>query len=254
MFDKAWKIVIAILLFLFVWFLLSNIGLGQHSSEWVKYTGQGLLVFIGASLAFYFNALENKKNETKKNVAAANLIQFQLLTWLNISNDLYREFIAKHEDSPIRHINIRPGSPIENSLSEIDFNSISFVFNSKNDITLNLPGYLKINQSNFMNVVYTFEERNDFYLTVIQPLLREHGVNSGGGSFEYRDFKRMVGANNDHILKLITDDFIDSVNILFDSTNKLIPIFQRQVKQLLPNENIIGVGKVVKGEKGQPLE
>lgn len=252
MFDKIWKIIIALLLFVFVWFLLSNIGFGIPSPESFKYMLQAILVFIGAWLAFQYNSSRDKKEEIKKNVASANFIQFQLITSLNSVNDIYRDFILQYEKSPVRHVQIQPGSPFDTSSMKIDFNSISFLFHSNDDNILNLPGYMKVNQGHFFNVEYTYLKRNEFYITVIQPLMQDSGIVEGM-TLDYENFQKIVGVHNNNMLFKLTNDLIDSVNISFDDTVTIIPKFKKALDKLFPNEKIIGTTEIVKGAYGKAI-
>lgn len=191
--------------------------------------------FFGAKYAF---SLQNKKQENEqisKRVEAGNRAIFKIVNIYTKFCNFRDQFINEYRNHPLRYLAIKPeiGMDVPN---EIDFDSLSFLFQSKDP---NILGELSLFQAEVQSTVSLIKSRSDFHMRIVQPKLEAAGK-------EYDDLipidqiRNILGTQTHITLVQNTNQMIEFTDGIISASWELIEKLRSLLKEMFKGHLIIG--------------
>ena len=136
--------------------------------------------FGGSWYAFKLQDAKTKKDAGERDVKAVNNVIFELTMWHKKFHAFRSQFITEHLDNPWRHILIMPVAGMSFGHPKFDYDSLAFIFKTKNP---NLLGTLSLAELEISSTLDVIQQRSKMYVEVLQPEVEAVEKGFGGGAF-----------------------------------------------------------------------
>jgi hypothetical protein len=195
--------------------------------------------FSGAYYAFRLQSKEKDSETISSNVAAGNKAIFSLLTNFNKFTNFRDQFINEFRENEFRYLYILPAVGMARP-SEIDFDSLGFIFKHKNR---NLLAQMSLNQSEAESAMEVITLRSSLHNESIQRKLDEVGLNQEA-QFTLGALREAVGERDFAQIVQLTNQMISSVDSVIETSEKLIGELQKTIVDIYPKHIVIGMQKI----------
>ena len=129
-----------------------------------------LAAFFGAKYAFKLQAKQKQEEIDRINVEAGNKVIFKLIRLYNKFGAFKNQFIEPHRKDAGRRYFILPVAGFEGSDVHINYDSLSFIFNSDK---LNILDKLSNFEKELTSALEVISRRSDHHYKIIQPAIEE---------------------------------------------------------------------------------
>ena len=194
--------------------------------------------FGGSWYAFKLQDTKAKKDADERDVKAANNAIFELTRWHKKLHAFRSQFIADHLDSPWRHIFIMPVAGMSLDQPKFDYDSLAFIFKSKNP---NLLGTLSLAELEISSTIDVILQRSKMHVEILQPAVEEVEKRFEGRPFPPEEVEKQLGPRNSKVLKMLTDYIISGVTDSLVAIRKHIDLIQTETKSIYPDHVVIGM-------------
>lgn len=194
--------------------------------------------FAGAHYAFQLQNKAKLSENIDRNVAATNRAIFALLNNFNKFCNFRDQFINEFRDNDFKYLYILPAVGMVRP-SEIDFDSLSFIFDHKNR---NLLAEMSLNQSETESAIDIIQLRSALHNDSIQRKVDEAGLNRED-QITIGAVREAVGERDFAQIQSMTDQMISSVDSVIETSERLINELQSTVKEIYPGHTVIGIKK-----------
>ncbi|MBZ0334393.1 hypothetical protein [Marinobacter sp. AL4B] len=233
---------------LFIIFCLAGFFLGINLSADFELTGLGdfvvsfttlLAAFSGAWYAFHLQNKRDLQAEEIRRVEAANRAIFTLARKLGKVRNISKQFVSPFRADPLYFLAIPPIAGISNSSTTINYDEISFLFNSDDP---NLMAELSNAEEAYNAMLDGFALRSEMHFKQLQPLAEKAGFED---YVEYSDeqIRTAIGVRLYNGMKSQTDALIESLDSLEESLLELSSRLTETAKSQFKGHTIIGVAK-----------
>ncbi len=193
--------------------------------------------FGGSWYAFRLHDEKSKKEEDAIDVKAANNAIFELARWYNKLHDFKKQFIVEHLNNPLRHLYIMPVAGMSFGSPAFDYNSLSFIFKSKNP---NLLGTLSLVEQEIASTLEIIQQRSRLHVDVLQPAVEEIEKRLGG-TFPPVEVEKQLGVRHSTVMKMLTNYMISGVDDSLDGIRKHIDLLKAETNSLYPGHVVVGM-------------
>lgn len=193
--------------------------------------------FGGSWYAFKLHDKQAKKEADAMDVKAANNAIFELARWYNKLHAFRNQFIVEHLNNPLRHLYIMPAAGMSFEVPTFDYNSLSFLFKSKNP---NLLGTLSLVEQEIASTLDVIHQRSRLHVEVLQPTVEEIEKRLGG-AFPPKELEKQLGVRHSQVMKMLTDYMVSGVDYSLDGIRKHIDFLKAETKSLYPCHVVIGM-------------
>lgn len=193
--------------------------------------------FGGAWYAFKLQDVKTKKDANERDVKAANNVIFELTRWHKKFHAFRRQFIVEHIDDPWRHILIMPVTGMSPDHPKFDYDSLAFIFKSKNP---NLLGTLSLAELEISSTIDVILQRSKMHVEILQPAA-EAVEKRFEGTFPPDEIEKQLGARNSQVLRMLTDYVVSGVTGSLATIRKHIDLIQAETKAIYPDHVVIGM-------------
>jgi len=195
-----------------------------------------LAAFFGAKYAFKLQAKQKQEEIDRINVEAGNKVIFQLIRLYNKFGSFRNQFIEQYRHDPGRRYFILPVAGLEGSDIRINYDSLSFIFNSGK---LNILDELSSFEQEITSAIEVISRRSEHHYKIIQPAIEEIEKTHGEKvTLEQIDSK--LGKRETQIATISTDNMIMCVDGVM-SYGALITKLSDLLKELYKEHEIIGM-------------
>ncbi|MBY0475107.1 MAG: hypothetical protein K2Q13_08630 [Nitrosomonas sp.] len=192
--------------------------------------------FFGAKYAFKLQAQQKQEETYRTEVEAGNKVIFQLIRLHNKFGAIREQFIEKYRDNSGRHYLIQPIAGLDIKDPHINYDSLSFIFNSGE---LNILTELSSFEQEIASAIEVISRRSDHHYRIIQPaveqLEKEHGK-----EITLEKIDSILGKREAQIAKMSTDNMIMCVDSIMHY-DKLIIKLSNLMKGLYKGHTIISM-------------
>jgi hypothetical protein len=243
--DNERTITVAIISFCVGAVLIMVGGVGDELSEVLLPAVTTLAAaFLGAKYAF---SLQNRREEndlTEKRIEAGNRAIFKIVSIYHQFGNFRDQFINPFRDHPFRYIAILPEIGMR-EIPEFDFDSLGFLFKSKNpNILMEIYQLQSGVQSNFDLI----KIRSDLHRGLVQDSINEFG-RKNNGHVDMSKISEILGDKLYTTLVRSTDDMIEFTDNILSDADRLIHELRKILKALFPGHIIIGFEKLNKASQ-----
>jgi len=193
--------------------------------------------FGGSWYAFRLHDEKSKKEEDAIDVKAANNAIFELARWYNKLHAFKKQFIVEHLNNPLRHLYIMPAAGMSLGSPAFDYNSLSFLFKSKDP---NLLGTLSLVEQEIASTIDVIQQRSRLHVEVLQPAVEEIEKRLGS-AFPPVEIEKKLGARHSQVMKMLTNYMVSGVDDSLDGIRKHIDLLKAETKSLYPGYVVIGM-------------
>ena len=167
--------------------------------------------FLGAWVAFSLEASSRKRERREAQLEAANKLLFAMSERLSPLFVFRHDFVEPVRHKPGRMIEMEPVSNYREPQSQLDAQSVAFLFQSKHKHLL-----LKLSLANdvFNAAIDAIRFRSDIHINIFQPMMASAGLTLGQ-EITGEKIHKIVGDRNYHMLK-------DSTEILIAQVDKAV--------------------------------
>ena len=193
--------------------------------------------FGGSWYAFKLQEGKNQKEADQKNVNAANSVIFELTRWHKKFHALKSQFISEHLHNPWRHFLILPVAGMSLDHPNFDYDSLAFIFKSKNP---NLLGTLSLAELEISSTLDVINQRSKMHVEILQPAV-EKVENRLGGQFSPEEVEKHLGPRHSHTLRMLTDFIVSGVDDSLAEIRKHIDLIYAETTEIYPDHVVIGM-------------
>ena len=191
-----------------------------------------LAVFFGAWFAYRFQNRTMKKKTREDYVNAANRSLFNIFQMLNTLRFFQKELIDPLRGNPAIFLSMQPLSQGYLDNFQLDFNSLSFVLNSKHkQILLDLF----IEQQRYKQIIEAINYRSSLHSERVQPALERAGLKEKT-DYPVDLFAEVLGqrlfTDLQRKTEMVVREVDNSVKSLEFTKNKMFTVY----KELFPKE------------------
>jgi hypothetical protein len=192
--------------------------------------------FFGAKYAFRLQNEKERREIVSANVTSADYATFQLHRTINHFTAYRKQFLDQWRNDARRHFIIRPSLGDAIAPQTYDFQSLAFLFNSKDP---NILSSLAILEDETKTIAAAIKERTDVHVSQFQPLAEVMPMES-----EYlpslAELTRECGPRLSQTLKMSTDQIIVGVDHILEIARDLADRIKRQTEAVYPGQNVLG--------------
>jgi len=196
-----------------------------------------LSTFLGAKLAFNYQTNKEAAEEKQSRITAGNLTMFKIGTMLSQLLSYRIQIIDPHRNDPMRFLSMPPTVDRLGSISSIDFDSMSFLFESEER---NLLGELSAAQSHYFSIGESIKDRSQYHRYEVQPLLNEAGFVEGE-MYSLEHIKEILGDRTFATIHKSTNEVIEHVDFCIASLDSIGSRLKKELKQVFPDDLIISI-------------
>lgn len=193
--------------------------------------------FGGSWYAFKLQDAKAKKDSDERDVKAANNAIFELTKWHKKFHAFRKQFIVEHIDNAWRHILILPVTGMASDHPKFDYDSLAFIFKSKNP---NLLGTLNLTELEISSTIDVILQRSKMHAEILQPAVEEVEKRFEG-PFSPAEVENQIGARHSQVLKMLTDYIVSGVTDSLSAIRKHIDLIQSETKKIYPEHVVIGM-------------
>lgn len=238
--------VVLLTLFLATCWAVAGISLGRtvatiSASPFLDYLFTPITTLVaafgGSWYAFKLQDEKAQKDADDRNVKAANNAIFELARWFNKLHAFRQQFIAEHFDNPWRHFYIMPVAGMSLDHPKFDYDSLSFIFKTKNP---NLLGTLSLAEMEISSTLDVIQQRSKMHVDILQPNVEEI-EKKFGSPFPPEEVEKQLGPRHSQSLRMLTDYAISGVDNSLAAIRKHIDLINTETKAIYPNHVVIGM-------------
>ncbi|MFZ2629759.1 MAG: hypothetical protein WAX67_12880 [Rugosibacter sp.] len=193
--------------------------------------------FGGSWYAFRLHEDNTKKEAVEKDVKAANNAIFELARWYNKFHAFKNQFILEHASNPFRHLYILPAAGMSFGCPKFDYDSLSFIFKSKNP---NLLGTLSLVEQEITSTLDVIQQRSKLHVEVLQPAVEEVGKKLGS-AFPPSELEKELGARQSQVIKMLTDYMVSGIDDSLAGIREHIDLIKAETTTLYPSHLVVGM-------------
>ena len=196
-----------------------------------------LAAFGGSWYAFRLQDEKHKRDSAERDVKAANNAIFELTRWHKKFHAIKNQFIAEHSNNPWRHFFIMPVAGLSLGHPKFDYDSLAFLFKSKNP---NLLGTLSLAELEISSTLDVIHQRSKMHVDVLQPAVEEvekkFGVKVPSDAVE-----KQLGSRHSQSLKMLTDYMVSGIDNSLSAIRNHIDLINAETKTIYPGHVVIGM-------------
>lgn len=204
--------------------------------------------FLGAKFAFQMQTKKQEEERIKSEVTAGNKAIFEIIRTYNKFVAIRNQFINPNRNNPARHYFIHPISGINNHITSIDYDSLSFLMNTKTPDILNK---LSAFEQEANSTIEAINHRSKLHFDVIQPAI-EKAENKHGPQLTEQQIDTSVGSRYMVTIKMSTDIMVECVDSVISLAETDIETLRNLLKQEYKGHNIIKMQILNKSFKPTP--
>lgn len=194
--------------------------------------------FFGAKYAFKLQAKQKQEETDRTNVEAGNKVIFQLVRLYNKFGAIRNQFIEEHRNSPGKRYFIMPVAGLEINDPHINYDSLSFIFNSGK---LNILDELSSFEQEVTSALDVISRRSEHHYNVIQPAI-EKLEKTYGEKVTLDQIDSILGKRESQIAAISTDNMILCVDTIMNYDKTIIKL-SNLMKKLYKGHTIIEMTK-----------
>lgn len=195
-----------------------------------------LAAFFGAKYAFKLQEKQKQEEADRNNVEAGNKVIFQLIRLYNKFGAFRNQFIEPHRADPGRRYFILPVAGLEGSDTRINYDSLSFIFNSDK---LNILDELSSFEQEVTSAIEVISRRSEHHYKIIQPAI-ENLEKTHGEKVTLEQIDSILGKRETQIATMSADNMIMCVDSVM-AYGELITKLSDLLKALYKDHTIIGI-------------
>jgi hypothetical protein len=193
--------------------------------------------FGGSWYAFKLHEDNTQKESDARDVKSANNAIFELARWYNKFHAFRTQFIVEHESNPLRYLYIMPAAGMSFGAPEFDYDSLSFIFRSKNP---NLLGTLSLVEQEIVSTLDVIQQRSKLHVDVLQPAVEEVEKKLGGG-FPPSELEKELGTRHFQVIRMLTDHMVSGVDDALAGIREHIDLIKAETTALYPGHVVVGM-------------
>jgi len=193
--------------------------------------------FGGSWYAFKLQDEKHKRDTDERDVKAANSAIFELTRWHKKFYAFKRQFIVEHLNNPWRQFYIMPAAGMSLSHPKFDYDSLAFIFKSKNP---NLLGTLSLTELEISSTLDVIHQRSKMHVEILQPAVEEV-ERRFGPLFPPEEVEKQLGSRHSQALKMLTDYIISGVDDSLAAIRNHIDLINAETKAIYPEHVVIGM-------------
>jgi len=187
-----------------------------------------LAAYLGAKFAFQLQVKKQEQNKTDADVKNGNKTIFELIRTYNKFIAIRNQFINPQRQDPLRHYLIQPISGVDAHITDIDFDSLTFLIKTNNPDILNK---LSSFQQEANSTVEAINQRSAIHFNVIQPAV-ERAEKAHGQELKEKQIDEAVGKRYSRTIKISTNTMIECVDTVILLSEEYI----KELNELLKNK------------------
>jgi hypothetical protein len=208
-----------------------------------------IAAYGGSKYAFSLQHEQQKAELAEKNVRAANNAIFELVRWHGILQGFKGQFIEELRSDKWRHLLILPAAGMVVGSPKVDYDSISFLYSSKDP---NILGRLSMAILEVASTLDVIVQRSKLHVEAAQPAA-EAVERRVGGSAPHSEVEKEMGPRNAKVMRMLTDFMVSGVDDSIEALRKSIDELHRETKRLYPGHTVIGMALTAKGSSRAEL-
>ncbi|MCG9755579.1 hypothetical protein L1D40_10170 [Shewanella insulae] len=193
--------------------------------------------FSGAWFAFRLQNEKARKDADSRNVTAANNAIFELSRWYNKLHALKTQFIDEHRDNYVRHLYIMPVAGMALEKPNIDYESLSFIFQSSDP---NILGTIALAEQEVVSTLDIIIQRSKLHVEVLQPAV-ERVDKRLGPSFPPLELEKELGIKDAQVLRMLTDYMVQGIDSSIEALRINMNKLKAESLTMYPGHVIIGM-------------
>lgn len=201
----------------------------EIDSSWLDPVATLVATFLGAVLAFAFEALRERRSDQGRNMVEAQVVFFKLARSVNRVENLLRQYVGPAREDAARFLSIPAVLPMDPRDPTIDMDGLHFMFLKH----ANLLGEITILQDNYISLIALVNERSRFYLQVIQPKLKAAGLPPEFGATRAQ-LEALLGRGDLQELVNLTNQMVDGVTSLAPRLTGMANQFGEALEEYFP--------------------
>ena len=180
-----------------------------------------LAAFFGAKFAFQLQTEKQEKDRIYDEVKYGNKAIFEIIRTYNKFVSIRNQFIDPQRNNPLRHYFILPITGVDAHVTNIDFDSLAFLINTKDPDILNK---LSAFQQEANSTIEVINQRSKMHFDVIQHAV-EIAEKTHGSRLSEQQIDAEVGNRYKTVIKSSTD-------IMVECVDSVIALSEEHVKNL----------------------
>lgn len=227
--------VILMIAFFFIGLLIGNEISNDIFKTILEASAALAAAFFGAHYAFKLQNEKNKEENDFRDTQAANRAIFELIRTHNKFLAIEKQFIIPHINNPSRHLLIMPAVGITVTPTQINYDSLAFLFPSNKP---NILGTLSSVEQEICSTIEVIEKRSNFHYDNVQPVI-ENLEKIYGTHIPANEIEKALGTRFSKILSDSTDFMIEGVAAVIEGTRNHIELLHSQTIEIYPGHKII---------------
>lgn len=204
--------------------------------------------FAGAWAAYLLQRRKELAQRIEERVDAGNKAIFALMRCHNRFISIQRQAIDPFRDHPARFVAIRPIIGEMVCGLNLDYESLSFLFKSKNPNMLN---DLSATQAEVESTINLINQRSEIHYNYVQPIADEAGFQNGQ-DVTINQINAALGHRLSETMKDLTDQLIEFVDLVVTDTENAIVELHELLKSELKGHAIVKMEKSNKSKQQEP--
>jgi hypothetical protein len=196
--------------------------------------GTVVSTFVGAWIAFRFNALKSERDRVDREVEAGNTAIITLIEFLDRLAQFQANFTAPASGKPTAWFTMRPGGPLDVIQFAIDKNSLSFLLR-KHPMTWRA---VVLEERRYALVAKAVDDRNKLYADELLPTLEGAGYGHEQKVI-VAEIEKAVGQSISQALKDLTTFIIENVEKDIVSLTTAISDLRKALTELYPDREFV---------------
>tara|TARA_R110001583_G_C5659583_1_gene409518 strand:+ start:2873 stop:3646 length:774 start_codon:yes stop_codon:yes gene_type:complete len=204
--------------------------------------------FSGAWAAYLLQRRKELEQRVEERVDAGNKAIFALMRCHNRFISIQRQAIDPFRQHPARFVAIRPIIGEMVCGLELDYESLSFLFKSKNPNMLN---ELSSTQAEVESTINLINQRSEIHFNYVQPVADQAGFQNGQ-DVTLNQINAALGHRLSETMKDLTDQLIEFVDLIVSDTEKVIAELHDLLKSEFKGHAIVKMEKPNKSKQQGP--
>jgi uncharacterized membrane protein YeaQ/YmgE (transglycosylase-associated protein family) len=223
---------------LLAWYVVS-----PTSKDVFGWLGTVVSTFVGAWIAFRFNALKSERDKADREVEAGNTAIMILIEFLDRLLQFEENFTAAARGKTSAWFAMRPGAPLDVVEFAVDKNSLSFLL-KKHPMTWRA---VVLEERRYAIVAKAIDDRNKLYADRLLPAMEAAGFGHAQNVL-LSDVEKAVGPTISQALKDGTAFIIENVEKDVASLNTAISDLRKCLIELYPDREFVPLPPRIKSE------
>lgn len=205
--------------------------------------GTVLSTFIGAWIAFRFNALRSERDRTDLEIEAGNLTIITLIEFLDRLLQFEENSTGPARGKPTAWFAMRPSGPLDVIGFTINKESLSFLL-KKHPMMWRA---IVLEERRYALVAKTIDDRNRLYADKLLPTLEAAGYNHGQNVIA-SDIEKAIGPTISQSLKDGTAFIIENVEKSIASLTTAISDLRKALAEIYPDHEFVRLPHRIKSK------